>query len=190
MNVLESSRIFKSDASGARRWPVAEVPAAARACCEIHVLEPRWAAVVRFRAALDQLPRGFFHRYAALAASLIRGGQRPLGPPLAIFGKSDDNAVDVEAGLLIEQPLAPVDGIEVKRLPEGLVAALTHAGPYEQIGASYFELLGWMDDRSLKRDGPFMEVYLDGFDEVGPAQVNTRIVVPVCAPERSCGVSA
>jgi effector-binding domain-containing protein len=141
--------------------------------------------VVRFRTALDQLPRGFLHRYATLAASISRSGQRPLGPPFAIFGKSDDNAVDVEAGLLIEKPLAPGNGIEVKQLPKGLVVALTHTGPYEQIGASYFELLGWMDDRSLGRDGPFMEVYLDGSRAAGSCPTSTRIVVPVCAPARS-----
>jgi hypothetical protein len=106
MNVIESSELFKVNA---RRQPDrrgAETPAPS-ARCEIHVLEPRWAAVVRFRAALDQLPRGFYHRYATLAASIIRSGQRPSGPPFAIFGKSDDNAVDVEAGLLVEQ-LGPV----------------------------------------------------------------------------------
>jgi effector-binding domain-containing protein len=139
---------------------------------------------VRFRAALDQLPRGFYHRYATLAAKIMRSGQRPFGPPFAIFGKSDDNAVDVEAGLLIEEPMGPVGDIEVKRLPERLVVALTHGGPYEQIGASYFALLGWMDDRSLGRDGPFMEVYLDGPDTTHPRQTSTRIVVPVRAPAR------
>jgi effector-binding domain-containing protein len=189
MNVIESSELFKVNARYEQAWRVAETPAPG-ARCEIHVLEPRWAAVVRFRTALDQLPRGFLHRYATLAASIIRSGQRPSGPPFAIFGKSDDNAVDVEAGLLIEQPLAPghgieVKGIEVKQLPEGLVVALTHTGPYEQIGASYFELLGWMDDRSLGRDGPFMEVYLDGSSAAGSCPTSTRIVVPVCAPARS-----
>ena len=189
MNVIESSRVFKIDARDAHVWPGAEA-SSARACCEIHVLEPRWAAVVRFRAALDQLPRGFRHRHATLAASLIRSGQRPLGPPFAIFGRSDDNAVDVEAGLLVEEPQSPGNGIEVKQLPEGLVAALTHTGAYEQIGASYFDLLGWMDARSLKRDGPFMEVYLDGFEGDDVRRTTTRIVVPVCAPERGHGLSA
>jgi effector-binding domain-containing protein len=120
-----------------------------------------------------------------LAANIIRNGQRPFGPPFAIFGKSDDNAVDVEAGLLIEQPMAPPHGIEVKRLPEGLVVTATHGGPYEEIGATYFELLGWMDDRALGRDGPFMEVYLDGADTVAPRQTSTRLIVPVCPPARS-----
>jgi effector-binding domain-containing protein len=153
------------------------------------VLEPRWAAVVRFRAALDQLPRGFLHRYSSLAARLLRSGQRPIGPPFAIFGRSDDNAVDVEAGLLVEQPAEPLEGIEVKRLPEGLVAALTHRGPYEQIGASYFELLGWMDERALGRDGPFMEIYVEGPQTADPCQTSTRIVVPVCVPARRVELS-
>ncbi len=183
MNVTETSRVFKVDARGGHDCCVAET-ATPGARCEIHVLEPRWAAVVRFRAALDQLPRGFFHRYAALAANIIRSGQRPFGPPFAIFGKSDDNAVDVEAGLLVEQPLDSDYDIEVKRLPAGLVAALTHTGAYEQIGASYFELLGWMNERSFGRDGPFMEVYLDGPDTDDPCLARTRIVVPVCAPAR------
>jgi effector-binding domain-containing protein len=78
--------------------------------------------------------------------------------------------------------------IEVKRLPEGLVVSLTHIGPYEQIGASYFELLAWMDDRSLSRDGPFMEVYLDGTNAVDSCHASTRIVVPVSAPARADAV--
>ena len=184
MHLIENSEHFKANARRQDDGYATETPAPG-ARCEIHVLEPRWAAVVRFRAALDQLPRGFFHRYATLAASITRSGRRPLGPPFAIFGKSDDNAVDVEAGLLVEQPLPSCNGIEVKPLPEGLVVALTHTGPYEQIGASYFELLGWMDDRSLRRDGPFMEVYLDGRSAGESCGTSTRIVVPVCAPARS-----
>jgi effector-binding domain-containing protein len=184
MDVIESSEVFRSNTRGDRDGRFAETPAPG-ARCELHVLDPRWAVVVRFRAALDQLPRGFLHRYANLAAHIVRSGQRPLGPPFAIFGKSDDNAVDVEAGLLVERPLTPVSGMEVKQLREGLVVALTHRGPYEQIGASYFELLGWMDNRSLGRDGPFMEVYLDGPNAADPRQTITRIVVPVCAPARS-----
>jgi hypothetical protein len=188
MDVIESSEPFKLNARASHGQRGAR-PLTPGARCEIHVLEPRWAAIVRFRAALDQLPRGFFHRYATLAADIVRCGQRAFGSPFAIFGKSDDNAVDVVAGVLVEQPPAPVEGIEVKRLPEGLVVSLTHTGPYEQIGASYFELLGWMDDRSLRRDGPFMEVYLDGSDAPDPRHASTRIVVPVCAPARSADVT-
>ena len=183
MNSIESSELFKASARRQHDRRATETPAPG-AGCEIHVLEPRWAAVVRFRAALDQLPRGFYHRYATLAASITRSGRRPVGSPFAIFGRSDDNAVDVEAGLVVERPLPPGNGIEVKRLPEGLVVELTHTGPYEQIGASYFELLGWMDDRSLRRDGPFMEVYLHGASAVDSCGTSTRIVVPVCAPAR------
>ncbi|HTV21178.1 MAG TPA: GyrI-like domain-containing protein [Polyangiaceae bacterium] len=183
MNAIESGEIINADAR--RRDGRHSAGPAATTRCELQILEPRWAAVVRFRAALDQLPRSFFHRYATLAACILRNGQRPAGPPFAIFGRSDDNAVDVEAGLLLEDAMPPANGVEVKRLPEGLAVAVTHTGPYEQIGASYFELLEWMDGKSLGRDGPFMEVYLDGARSAESRHASTRIVVPVCAPART-----
>lgn len=180
---IRGSEVFNDAARGdaVRR---AGVPSGVEARCEVHVLPSQWAAVVRFRTAIDQLPRGFFQRYATLAAHLVRSGLRPYGSPFAIFGQSDDNAVDVEAGLLVEQTAGLVDGVELKPVPEGLVAALMHTGPYEQIGASYFELLGWMDNRSLMRDGPFMEIYLDGATTAESRPMCTRIVVPVCARAR------
>jgi hypothetical protein len=181
MIAIESSEVFNGAARGGHVRRVAAASGTG-ARCQVHVLPSQWAAVVRFRSALDQLPRGFFERHATLAARLIRSGCRPFGFPFAIFGKSDDDAVDVELGLLVETDAGLVDGVELKRVPEGLVVTLTHAGPYEQIGASYFELLGWMDDRSLMRDGPFMEIYLDAAESHA---MNTRIVVPVCARARS-----
>jgi effector-binding domain-containing protein len=158
---------------------------ASRDGCELAVLARRWAALVRFRAASHQLPHGFFHRYTALAESLIRKQRRPLGPPFAIFGRGDDNAADVEAGFWVDGPTAGFDDVLPKELPETLVATSVHSGPYERIGESYAALLGWMDERRLGRAGAFMEIYLNGLDRSDPQRTRTRLIVPVHARARS-----
>jgi effector-binding domain-containing protein len=139
---------------------------------------------MRFRSQADQLPREFFARYGTIEQLLERHGQAPVGPPLAIYRRIDANAADVEAGFVVppEAFSRHTDGagpLVRSILPGGRVASLVHTGEYSDIEASYRVLLDWVEQRGFRRNGPFMEAYLNNpFDTPG-AELRTKLMVGV-----------
>ncbi len=147
--------------------------------CELKTLAPRSVLLMRFRAPASELPRAFFRRYASMLQYLQQQGQAPVGHPFAIYDNIDDNAADVQAGFVIEVDVAPTSEMLVTRLPGATVAALTHAGAYENIEPSYFRLLEWAHERGLTRSGRFMETYLNSPLDTPDSELRTEIMVPV-----------
>jgi len=55
---------------------------------------------------------------------------------------------------------ARIDGVDVRRLAGGRCVALTHRGPYEQLGATYARILRYAKQRGYELKLPTREVYL------------------------------
>jgi effector-binding domain-containing protein len=142
-------------------------------------LPPRLVLVMRFRAMLADLPRGFFHRYEVLARYAREHGQQLVSPPFALYDNIDDNAADVEAGVAIESDIAGSGDVLVTHLPGTPVAALIHEGAYANIETSYFKLLEWMHEQGLERSGRFMETYLNSPLDTPDKDLRTQIMAPV-----------
>jgi effector-binding domain-containing protein len=158
--------------------------------CKIESLAAQPALVMRFRSQAAQLPRQFFARYGAIERHLERHGQAPAGPPLAIYHRVDANAADVEAGFAVAPEAvsrAPEgEGALVRStLPGGCVASLVHSGEYSGIEASYRVLLDWIEERGFRRDGPFMEAYLNNPFHTPCSELRTNLMVRVkdCAAD-------
>ena len=162
--------------AAARAMPVATEP------CELLSLEPRTVLTMRFRSTASDLPRGFFHRYAAMMQYSSEHGQAPASEPFAIYDNNDGNAADVEAGFTIQPGMPASSDMRVVELPAMTVATLTHVGPYSKIEPTYFKLLEWMHERGLTRAGRFMEVYLNSPVDTTDAELRTQIMVPVTQP--------
>ena len=147
--------------------------------CRVESSPPALAFVTRFRSAVTQIPRNFFHRYASLAANL-RGIAHGLpGLPFAMYDNGDDNAIDVEAGVFVGAGVSVFDGCVLEQLPGRRVATVVHVGPYESLGTAYGQLMQWADERQLARNGRFMEVYLDSPCDTPESRLRTRLVMPV-----------
>jgi effector-binding domain-containing protein len=147
--------------------------------CELVTLPPHPALVMRFRSPAAELPRGFFHRYERMTRYARQRGQEPASPPFALYDNIDGNAADVEAGIAIESDIDGLDDIRVTHFPGTTVAALIHEGAYENIEASYFELLEWMHEQGLERTGRFMEIYLNNPLDTPDHELRTQIMAPV-----------
>jgi effector-binding domain-containing protein len=149
--------------------------------CELEDLPPQPALVMRFRAAAAGLPHRFFERYSTIVGYLNQLGRAPVSPPFAIYGNIDANAVDVEAGFAIAADIAGEGNLIRSGLPGGHVATLVHVGDYIHIDASYDKLLTWIEQRGLKRNGPFMESYLNSPIDTPGLEIRTKILLSVAA---------
>jgi effector-binding domain-containing protein len=102
-----------------------------------------------FRRHLDQV-------YAARASGIQLDGQN-------VFVYRDaaerPGQLDVEFGVGIAAPVTPVGNVRAVELPVGEVAATTHRGSYDGLGAAHDAILAWCRAQSRAPAGPRWEVY-------------------------------
>lgn len=134
---------------------------------------------LRFQAPLAGLASEFRRAYAALGAYLEEVGAHRSGPAFAIYHGRDSSALDVEAGFVVARPAQGRGEIRAGALAEGELVTTIHTGPYETIGATYSALMDWTHGNGLTGAGPCAEFYLDDPVTTPPAQLRTKLVLPV-----------
>lgn len=87
-----------------------------------------------------------------------------------------EGAFQVTAGVQTE---ATAPGLEVEVLPGGPAAITTHVGPYAGLPLTYHALLAWAYEHGYTPAGLIREIYLDDPNTTDPAQLVTRLAVPV-----------
>ena len=121
--------------------------------------------------------------FGEVFAHLGRHGVRPTGPPLGIYYDEEfrERDADVEAAAPVTEAFP--EGKRVKRqdLPAVEKAAcIVHEGAYEAIGATYGQLMAWIEANGYRVNGPVREVYLRGPESGGdPSTYVTEIQLPV-----------
>jgi DNA-binding transcriptional MerR regulator len=78
-----------------------------------------------------------------------------------------------------------VPGLAVARLPAGPVVVAVHVGPYEHLALTYQSVFAWIHERGLRPCDGVREAYLTDPGTTDPAQLVTRIVVPIQPEEPS-----
>lgn len=86
------------------------------------------------------------------------------------------DAMDAEA-----QAAVTVDGPDIRTLPAGTFAAVTHVGPYETVKYAYDALCAWMGEHpEYKVCGPAIERYIKDENSVrDPEELETGILFPI-----------
>jgi effector-binding domain-containing protein len=108
----------------------------------------------------------------AVLAELPTGWKPPVW---GLFPVDIDSArIDVAAGVE-----TAAEGSDVRILPGGLAAVATHVGPYEDLALAYQGLFAWIYERGHRPSGPVREGYLADPSTSEPAQLVTRLVVPL-----------
>jgi effector-binding domain-containing protein len=135
---------------------------------------------VRDSVAPDALPALFERRFAQLAGHLAQRGAAPAGQPLAIYHAVSSEAVDVELGMPVAEPVAGAGEVVAGELAAGRAAVITHHGPYDTLPAAHAELATFVKGRCLQPSGPPREIYVtDPGAEPDPARWRTDVVQPV-----------
>ena len=80
-------------------------------------------------------------------------------------------------GVRTDAPAPP--GLSEHTLPAGPVATTLHAGPYDELALGYAALLSAVHERGHEARPPVVETYLTDPARVAPAELLTRLAVPL-----------
>jgi len=107
----------------------------------------------------------------------------PAGPPIGIYHDHEFREENVDAEVAVPVIGAVPEGERVKKreLPAVEEMACTvHEGSYETVGATYGQLMAWIEVSGYRMTGPVREVYLRGPESGGdPSTYVTEIQLPV-----------
>jgi effector-binding domain-containing protein len=106
----------------------------------------------------------------------------PVGPMLGVFyndpGTTREDDLQWEIGFPVTETNV-LDPLRLRQWTFSLVAEAVHDGPYETSGATYAELMAWVEANGYAVAGPFMEKYLSDPNSTRPQDLKTEIWVPV-----------
>jgi effector-binding domain-containing protein len=85
--------------------------------------------------------------------------------------------MDLEVGVEMDGPFAGIGEAVASATPAGLVATVTHFGPYGQLHRAHEAIIAWSRDNGYTLSGPSWEVYGHWKDEWNnnPAKIRTDI---------------
>jgi len=115
-------------------------------------------------------------------------GYVPAGPPIGVYFNAPGQVPDEELLWELGSPIAgditlsgPDErGLGTKRVEGGTeVAATMHKGPYDQAGATYGALAGWIAQNGYEIVGASEEIYLSDPGKTPPDELLTEVRFPV-----------
>lgn len=147
---------------------------------EEKTLEPLLLAGVRMKGKYSDCGKGF----ALLGRKL---GRYLSGKPFCLYydGEYREADADFEACFPVRPGANDAEGISIRELPGGPCVALTHQGPYEELGRSYEKIFSYIQARGYKALLPSREVYLKGPGMIfkgNPKKYLTEIQIPIERP--------
>lgn len=126
---------------------------------------------------LDDLGTIFDEGFATLASS----GLPLAGPAVAIYRGDPATSFDLELGFPVAEELTEVTqtGVRPSALPSGTALALSHIGPYDDLGAAWERLV----TAALQRGAvpaAMIEIYVtEPGPQSDPATLRTDLVIPL-----------
>lgn len=135
---------------------------------------------IRTQITMDRIAQVMGPLFGELHGYMQQNGQAPAGMPFAIYHCLEGDAVDLECGMPVAEPLAGTERIRAGELPGGKVATVTHTGPYDDLRHTWAALTAWMKQQGLEAAGAPWEVYVtDPGAEPDPSKWRTDIFFPV-----------
>jgi effector-binding domain-containing protein len=105
-----------------------------------------------------------------------RPGFRPDGRNVAIYWDAADGG-SIEVGVEVASRFEGTEAVVCSATPAGTVAATTHFGPYDQLGAAHQAVREWCRQNRREIAMPYWEIYGHWNDD--PAKVRTDVVYRV-----------
>jgi GyrI-like small molecule binding domain len=112
-------------------------------------------AVVRRRVPQGELSR-VVPECCGIVWNALRGQGIKGGRNIAIYR---DGAIHLEAGVEVAAPFVEQDAVFGSRTPPGLVASVTHVGPYQTLGRAHDAIQTWCRTAGHRLAGPCWEIY-------------------------------
>ena len=130
-------------------------------------------AVVRRQARQSELSR-LVPELCGLVWNVLRAQQIKGGRHIAVYW---DGSIRLEVGVELSVPFVEQDGVVRSATPAGMVAWVTHLGPYGGLGAAHEAIRQWCKSQNHRFAGPQWEIYghwLKAWDE-DPSQIRTDV---------------
>lgn len=167
---------------------------------EHYIQNRKEGKLMDYNAALKELPactvysyRTTLPNYAAIYGVMeeirqklartnpaLRMAQPPYCFNMYLDGEYREADIAVELCTAVEQKGKDGEGIVFKTLPAITVASVLHRGRYDDLGAAYAFVLGWMETNGYEPAGHPRESYIEGaWSGKAPEEWLTEIQVPV-----------
>jgi effector-binding domain-containing protein len=130
-------------------------------------------AVVRRQARQSELSR-LVPELCGLVWNVLRAQQIKGGRHVAVYW---DGNIRLEVGVELSVPFVERDGVVRSATPAGMVAWVTHFGPYGGLGAAHEAIRQWCKSQNHRFAGPQWEIYghwLKEWDS-DPSQIRTDV---------------
>lgn len=145
---------------------------------QLKTTDPETVAFIPMHGPYEQIPEAMGRLYGWVG----QHGMQPVGMPAGVY-LTDPKLGVAEAAWEVRTPVAgdvpdtPVDeaGCGIKHVDPHLVAFAMHHGPYESIGATYDELMAWVEANGYRIVGPPEELYFSDPETTAPADYLTEI---------------
>ncbi len=145
--------------------------------------EPMTVAFVSMKGPYSLIGETFGKLYGLIGEK----GYVPAGPPVGVYFNAPGQVPDEELLWELRSPIAgdiapggPDErGLGIKKVEAAEVAATMHKGPYDQEGATYGALAGWIAENGYEIVGPSEEVYLSDPGKTAPDELLTEVRFPV-----------
>jgi effector-binding domain-containing protein len=112
-------------------------------------------AVIRRQARQSDLAR-LVPQDCGLVWNAVRAQQTPAGRHVAIYW---DGSIRLEVGVELQGAFVERDNVVRSATPAGMVAWVTHFGPYGALGAAHDAIRGWCAANGHQLAGPSWEIY-------------------------------
>jgi effector-binding domain-containing protein len=147
---------------------------------ELKELPDQYVVTVRTTTTPDKLAEVFQEVLPEVDAEIIQAGERPSGPPFALYHVYRDDHVDMEVGFPVGEPI-PTSGRVLGRELVATEAAVTfHHGPYTSLSEAYTAVEAWLAANGREASGPPWEVYWTGpMDTEDSSAWNTEVGYPI-----------
>lgn len=116
----------------------------------------------------------------SLFSELRAAGREVLSP---VFCMNDDSASEehivVHACVRVVAPAPELSQARIVDVPGGAFAAVTHLGPYEELGLAYHALYAWAQEHGHEPRGLVREIYVNDPATVRPEALQTDLLLPL-----------
>ncbi|NVB84096.1 MAG: GyrI-like domain-containing protein [Kofleriaceae bacterium] len=133
------------------------------------------ALAIRARVPLASVSRFFDEAFAEIEEV---AGRKISGPPFALYHSCDPSDLDVSAAMPTWSHVEGKGRVESIELAAGPAVKIEHVGKFEELGATYAVIEGWLADNERKTGGPRREVYLT-MPMAPPSEQITIVIQPL-----------
>lgn len=136
-------------------------------------------AETSYPGIFEDIPAGF----EVVMRFLTEAGIDPVGAPFTVYHQvpDADTPGDIAMCVPVAAPTEATDQTEVVEISAGAAASVVHQGSYEDMGASYGAVAGWIHERGHRIVGSHREVYLNSPADTAESGLLTEILFPIDA---------